>query len=243
MQQYLRSQLSLLRRMYRRRFPNRTAGLRDEIAFWDKWFRTRGLEWPDDYRQRLDPQRPLAAHLRPLADQVDAEAVDILDVGAGPLTIVGMQHPSKTLRIVATDLLAPHYDMLLARYQITPPIRTIAVAAEQVERHFGPDRFDIVHAQNCIDHTENPLVAIQSMLVATRPGGWIVLGHEDNEAEREGYTSLHQWNFTVDRGDFVVESRTARINITQQLATRAATSCALEGGWLSVTIQKRLALA
>lgn len=136
-----------------RLFFDRDAALRTELDFWDRWFRTRGLDWPEDYRRRLDPRSPLVAHLRPFVDPLPARSIAILDVGAGPLTMIGMTHPSKTLHIVATDLLAAEYDRLLARYAVIPPVLTIAVAAEELAQYFGDDRFELVHANNSLDHT------------------------------------------------------------------------------------------
>ncbi len=234
----IRSYLLSLRRLYRKRFSRRSMGLRAEIAFWDHWFRTHGASWPEDYRQRLDPQRPLITRLRPFVDAIPHENVSILDVGAGPLTLIGFIHPTKQLRITATDLLAPQYDALLARYHIIPPVRTIAADAEQLDRLFGSNQFDIVHAQNCIDHMASPLVTIRAMVAVTKQGDWVVLSHAENEAENENYTGIHQWNLTTDGTDFMVWGRGQIINVSTDLIGKATVQCQLANRWLSVHIYK-----
>ena len=64
-------------------------GLDGELDHWRRYLTTQGDEWPDEYRTRLDPQAPLADELTALIDVPDGAPVRILDVGAGPLTILG----------------------------------------------------------------------------------------------------------------------------------------------------------
>jgi hypothetical protein len=94
--------LSVVKAYLKRRMPafinrrqSRAAQLRDELRFWDRWFRKKGLEWPDDYRTRLNPNAPLAEDYRQLIDHLPQDEIRILDVGAGPLTVIGKRHPSK----------------------------------------------------------------------------------------------------------------------------------------------------
>jgi hypothetical protein len=63
------------------------AGIPSETQFWDDWFRTKGLQWPTAYRNRLDPDFPLQP--RPEALLPPEKDVHILDVCAGPLTYLG----------------------------------------------------------------------------------------------------------------------------------------------------------
>ena len=34
-------------------------GIREETKFWEAWFRTKGLQWPEQYRLRCDPDTAL----------------------------------------------------------------------------------------------------------------------------------------------------------------------------------------
>jgi hypothetical protein len=119
-----------LRTAFGRRLLWRGKGVDHEVDFWTRWFGTKGLHWPDDYRRRLDPEAELDEPL--IVDRLGdlGEEVAILDVGAGPLTALGKTYPGKTLRITPVDPLAPEYDKLLDEFGVDPPVRTIFCPGE-----------------------------------------------------------------------------------------------------------------
>lgn len=238
MPQRAKQMLRSLRRFYHQRTASRDIGLRHETSFWDRWFQTAGLEWPDEYNARLDPSRPLGGIVTELADAIDAPIVRILDVGAGPLTLLGKIHPRKTLDITATDVLAPVYDDLLRRYGVTPLVRTLAADAELLTATFPANHFHIVHAQNCLDHMQNPLRAIEQMLEVTAGGGAMVLIHRENEAEFEDYAGLHQWNFTAISNTFIIHNPRQRYDVSAAFDGKAQMSCTVHEGWLTVLFRK-----
>jgi len=204
----------------------RSTALEREVQFWRNWLSKKGMYWPEDYQARFDPNRLIDGHLASYIDRVDGERVRLLDVGSGPLTKLGKKHPTKRIEITATDILAPEYDRLLAELGIVPPVRTIHADAERLLEQFGHDAFDIVNAQNCIDHTADPSRAIEQMVAVTRPAGYVVLFHAENEGEREHYDQLHQWNFTCVDGDFIIRDRMGRTeNVTQRLAATCDVEC------------------
>lgn len=221
---------------------NRSRALDGEVEFWDIWLTTRGIQWPDEYARRLDPEALLRPdHLR-LINGFAKEDVDILDVGAGPLTLLGKRHPSKRLRIVATDLLAEHYDALLARHGVRPPVRTIFGDAERLTETFPVNSFDLVHSQNAIDHTADPLRAIKQMIAVAREGGLVALCHEENEAEHQQYGQLHVWNFTVEDGRFVIRrgNKASRaIDVAREVSALGELRCSVEDGFVFVEIHKK----
>jgi len=77
------------------------AGIKSEIRFWDDWFCTKGLQWPDQYRNSFDPNLPLQP--RPAALLPPQTEIHILDVGAGPLTFLGKIYKGKRVTITAVD--------------------------------------------------------------------------------------------------------------------------------------------
>jgi SAM-dependent methyltransferase len=165
--------------------------------------------------------------------------VDILDVGAGPLTILGKRHAGRQLRIVAVDPLAAEYDRILGKHGVTPPLRTIPGDAEQLSTQFGRDAFDLVYAENCIDHSYSPENAILEMVKVVRKDGFAVLKHSANEAEKEGYEGLHQWNLSQENGDFIISTRTSRLNFTQKHKALCKVSCAaVDEDWILTIIQR-----
>lgn len=220
---------------------SRERHLRGEVRFWRRWLASEGLSWPEDFTARLDPSAPVQHHLAMVIDRLPQRKVEILDVGAGPLTVVGKTHPTKQISITATDVLAREYDALLDEAGIDPPVPTIFAEAEKLRERFGGRRFDIVHAQNSLDHSADPFAAIEEMLALAKPGGFLVLLHEENEGRNERYHALHKWDFTCERGHFVIAGPGpggARRDVTAMLSGRAEIYCTVSGGEILVTIRK-----
>jgi SAM-dependent methyltransferase len=210
------------------------SGIDHEVKFWDKYFKTQGLDWPEDYQQRLDPNLPLSEYHRQFIDPLLVNSVRILDVGAGPLTVLGKVHPTKHLEITATDALADYYDLLFKKYKVVPPVRTQLSKAEDLTQLFPESSFDFVNAQNCIDHSEDPMRAIRDMVKLVKPGCYVAMLHGENEAEAENYLGFHQWNFTIRDGAFIVFGKTETHNITEELAEIATVKAHQEEGKLII---------
>jgi len=219
------------------------AGIRSETRFWDNYFRTKGAEWADTYGLRFDPDLPLQP--RPSALLPAQTEVQILDVGAGPLTYLGKRYEGKRLSITAVDPLAEEYDKILDKYQIRPLIRTQKLAAETLRERFPANTFDLVFALNCIDHAYDPEQAILHMIEVVKSGRYVLLEHRPNEAVTENYSGLHQWNFSMSAdGDFLISSRFSAVNMTRKHAALCAITCEIvnegKGGeWLITRIQKK----
>jgi SAM-dependent methyltransferase len=204
---------------------------RGEVDFWADWLAgAPGTEqWAADRGLRLSPDTEVRDPLvRAELERLPNRAVSILDVGAGPLTILGYRYPGKTLTIEPVDPLADEYDRLLAELDLEPPIRTVAVAGEQLLERFGPGAFDLAYAANSLDHSADPLRIIQNMVAVVRTGGIVLLRHKRNEGESACYGGLHQWNFDVSGDDLVLWNNATRIDVGESLAGKARTSA-----WLS----------
>lgn len=220
-----------------------SSAIEDELAFWDRWFASKGLEWPEDYRARLSPDTPLSPYHCEMVDAVPRESVYVLDVGSGPISKLGKVHPQKRVSIFATDALADQYAKIIAKYGVEPPIRTIRAEAERLTEHFPHDSFDLVTAQNCIDHTFDPVEAVRQMILVARPGCRVALDHAENEADNEGWAGLHQWNFTIEQGHFIIRGRTTRVDVTETLAALADCWCepTAKNCWVRVHFIKKAA--
>lgn len=198
-----------------------------EVDFWADWLAgAPGTEqWAEDRRQRLDPETEIRDPLvRAELDRSTANEVSILDVGAGPLTLLGYRYPGKTLEIVAVDPLAAEYDRLLRAANVAPPVRTIAVDGEDIVEHFGARRFDIAYASNALDHSADPFRIIANMVSLVRPGGVVLLRHKRNEGASARYGGLHQWNFDVVDGNLVLWNGAVQTNVGAALVDRATTT-------------------
>jgi SAM-dependent methyltransferase len=223
----------------------RSRALQEEADYWDSWLRTKGGDWPDEYRRRFDPDAEVddPALRKLLADDLHGQ-VSILDVGAGPATTVGRRFDRRRLVVTAVDPLAREYDRLLERHGASSPVRTEEVEGERLVERFGGKAFDIVYARNAIDHAVDPVLIVENMLAVTRPAGYVVLRHGRNEAVSEGYVQLHQWNFDSRDGRFIVWRPGRETDVSERLSGRAETRCWIEGaderdpGWLVCVIRR-----
>ena len=159
-----------------------TKALSDESAFWQAWFETKGGQWPDDYAKRVDPELPLQPELRELLEAPEGSTVRVLDVGAGPLTMLGKVWPGRIVDLVAVDPLARQYDEIMEKVGVTPLVRTQAADGEKLSDVFPAASFDLVHARNCLDHSYDPVLCLKQMFALVKPGGHVVTTHFNNEA-------------------------------------------------------------
>jgi len=211
-----------------------------EAGFWDGVISGTDTRYAASFRERLSPARELAEPFRTMTGVPEGGTLRILDVGAGPCTVLGFAWPGRKVEITAVDPLAERYDALLVRAGLTPPVRTIKGEAERLSEQFPPGHFDIVFCHNALDHSYDPLGAIQQMLLVTRPGGCVRLEHAINEGEFERYTGLHQWNFCAQDGRFVIWNPATRIDVTQRLGSAVSMWCWAnpDGRWLTVQINR-----
>jgi hypothetical protein len=60
-----------------------------EIAFWKDWISKEVIPWQEERRARLDPATPLQDWVRNLVQAPAGATVKLLNVGAGPATVLG----------------------------------------------------------------------------------------------------------------------------------------------------------
>ncbi len=199
---------------------NRNKGLRQELLFWEKQLKNGEFQKSERFRSDIplpDPFHDFITHLLDIKLQGNTQ-VDVLDVGAGPVTVISPYYTRKyNLNVTAIDTIAAEYVQLLRKYNVSPPITTQKCDAENILDKFNRNSFDMVYAQNSIDHTSDPFIAIKSMIKVLKPGGVLGLMHIKDEAVREAYRGLHQWNFTKFDDSFYVTGRNSSINITYEV--------------------------
>ena len=181
-----------------------------EVGFWDRWIAEDGYKWPKDFIRRTDPQAPLTPQLANLVDKIDLARpghIDILDIGAGPLSYVGLQHPGHTIDLTVADPLAERYNRLLDDKGITGVPRPVEGYFETALAQFGPERFDMIWCCNSLDHSLDPVLGLANLLGVCRTGGVLLLSFHPDEAEQGNYKGLHQWN---------LHARDERIWLTQK---------------------------
>jgi SAM-dependent methyltransferase len=200
-----------------------------EVKYWADWLAQEGGESRSDYLYRVDPTAELRDPLVTTAmDQIPTREISVLDVGAGPLTVVGKRYRGRHINVTAIDPLAHEYDRLLAEHGITPPVRTIYCPGEEISSRLGNGQFDLVYARNSVDHSVDPLKVIREMVTAVRPGGVVLLRHFLREAKNVHYYAIHQWNFDIEDGDLTLTRPFHSYNVTGELAPEARTRVWLE---------------
>lgn len=212
--------------------------LAEEMGFWDSWLASKGLDWPDDYRRRCNPGQPLQDYVAKHLDLRTRGTIRILDVGAGPMTVVGKRHGRLNLAITAVDALADVYDRLLQTHGVVPPVRTVPGEAERLLAKFPRNTFDVVHAENSLDHCYNPLLAIRQMLEVTKPNGIVLLRHAENEGQRRGYEGLHLWNFRIENGELILWNQRKKYSINVALDGAADVRVEMSDGLVVAAIRK-----
>lgn len=188
--------------------------------FWEWWLTT---DDPDIAWQRQDCLKALDRPLIPaLAASAGVdEAVRVLDVGAGPLTRLGVRIDERVAEITPIDPLARQYAPLLERLAIEAPIPTLPGEGETLVERFGESAFHGVYCANALDHCYAPLRVLRQMVSVVRPGGAVGILCYNNGAEREEYNDLHKWNLTIRDGRPVLWNRTEEIDIASYLAESA----------------------
>lgn len=204
---------SYLRKLVSFYFPDRSSGFDSETDFWREWLQTRAMGKEDKFSFRLDPEAPVQPYYAHLIDKIPRENIDVLDVGAGPLTTIGKVHPGKRLTITAVDPLADTYQALLDETGLQPPAVTIKCAGEDLTRFFKDRRFDLVFAENALDHAEDPVKIIGEMIALCRPHGIVSLVHFAMEGDLQSYRGLHTWNFSLRDEDLMILGRNYTRNV------------------------------
>ena len=219
-------------------------GLRHEARWWRDYLRTRGAQWPEEFEQRFDPDARLTEPL--VADRVarfGRDEVSVLDVGAGPASVLGRRCGTVSLRLTAVDPLAEQYQQILAHEGLTPPVPTEPCEGERLVERFGTDRFSIAFARNSLDHAVDPLAIIRQMIAVVEPGGFVDLRHYRPEGLNTNYNQLHNWNFDVVDGRLELWGPFGRHDVSDALGDRVAVQVWVEdtGGlapWVCAVIEK-----
>ena len=220
------------------------AAIDGEIGFWRNWLSTKGQRFPGSYERAFNADLPLQSEIAALLVAPSGSTVKLLDVGAGPLTFLGRRHPQLTLDITAVDALGRQYGELLDAAGVTPPVRTQACESEQLSTVLPANSFDLVAARNTLDHSYDPMRAINEMLKCAKPGAPLVLVHHPNEAVREQYRGMHQWNFEVIDGAFIIWRPGTRTNVGDEIAPCATVERTwVEEKWEYIVIRKAAAEA
>ncbi len=203
--------------------------LPDEVRYWSKWAETEGDRWHEDFVARLDPNTPISSYILPYIKNVEAEPARILDVGSGPCTGLGYKS-AKPVEITAVDPLAGVYKTIFAKHNLRPPVQTRFATAEDLSLFVESDHFDLVHCRNALDHAIDPMAGIREMIRVAKGGATVLLLHYENEAVNANYHGLHQHNFAVVNGHFLIWNNRRNIDVAAELAGIADVRATVDDG-------------
>lgn len=213
----------------------------EEINFWHMWFETKGLKWLAEYKHRLNPDMLLQPDLIKCVQNLWwKKEVSILDVGAGPLTILGKKWPGHIVKITAVDPLSEEYDKLFEEFGVKPLVKTQYGEVEKLTDIFPMKYFDLVYMRNAIDHSYDPILGIRQMLEVVKNGGYVVLSHSINEAEKANYEGFHQWNLCIENEKFLIWNKNERHFVDDIFSDMIKISFLFieDNKWITVKIKK-----
>lgn len=213
-------------------------GIDYELAFWDRWLSLKGGTHAADYANRTNPTLPVDHFLEFILERLRQNPIRLLDVGAGPLSCLGKVSQHTKLDIVAIDPLADFYEDMLHKSGVVPLVQTQFGLGEDLTLQFNSGEFDVVHCQNALDHSLDPLRVLLQMLHVCRIGGYVMLRHAHNEAQHEQYKGFHKWNLTNEGQAVVIWSPEIKHNLTESFGPFARSEVLLTDGYLINVFEK-----
>lgn len=189
------------------------SGVEPELAYWHDWLSHRGYDAHEEYLRMISPHS-----IFQYTDGLPSsnEAVQVLDVGAGPITKVGKIMEGRQVIIKSVDYLAHAYNIMLKDLGIISPVMTEFGLAERLSEDNPEDFYDVVVCSSALDHVRDPVKCLSEMLSVCKPGGHLFVSVQRNEGERNNYDGFHNWNFDrAEDGRAVLWNRYARFDLAE----------------------------
>jgi SAM-dependent methyltransferase len=172
------------------------AGKKNELAFWERWLTTKSVPYQKTVR------------LSSLFDFMigDKKEVEIANLGAGAMCLIGNSRRDVKVKVISSDLLADEFNTLIKKLNLTTPYPV--EKQDMTNLTYADGSFDIVFCANALDHCQDPYKALKEMVRICKPKGWIYLNHIAHEGRRQSYHGLHQWNIdATGEGDCIFWNR------------------------------------
>lgn len=127
----------------------------------------------------------------------DKKEVKIAEVGCALVNTIGDSWPGVKVDIYCSDKYAHEFRDLWREKNKVPrhPIQVADVENLQ----YPANAFDIVHCRNVLDHTEDPVRAIEELKRVSKE--WVYLAHAQNQMD--DYGGHHKWNCRYEDGECV----------------------------------------
>jgi SAM-dependent methyltransferase len=158
-------------------------GIYHELAFWQQFVKT------DRFLNGWVKKVKTPELNQEVADFIlSVPRETVLDVGSGVCSLL-----NGLVNVTSCDPLGDLYRLIFdyERHKLTPPL---AIPAEYLKYS---NEFDIVHISNALDHCQNPYDALDNLIKAVKPGGYLIVQGFCNEAEHENWQGFHQFNLDL----------------------------------------------
>jgi len=169
-------------------------GIYHELAFWQQFVKTdRFLNGWVKKVKTPELHQDVADFIKSVPHET------VLDVGSGVVSIL-----NGLVNVRAVDPLGDLYRLIFdyERHKVEPPM---AFPAEELP---FKDDYDIVHISNALDHTQEPKKALESLLKAVKPGGYLIVQGFFNEATHENWQGFHQWDISfTENGMMLIKGK------------------------------------
>lgn len=218
-----------------------------EIGFWRNWVLSEGGKWPEDFKRRTDPETPLIDVVQHQLDDMKFDQTgpaEVLDIGSGPLSLLGYSIPDKPVNLTLLDPLAKAYNSILDKAGIEGLPRPQEGFFETALGQLGANRFHVVWCRNSLDHSLDPLLGLYNLIALCRPGGRLVLSFHPNEAGTGNYQGLHQWNLSRSNDKILLGQKGLEFDLSPLLFQQEILSVTQQGehdndkGGVTVILQK-----
>jgi SAM-dependent methyltransferase len=212
-------------------------GLPEEVRFWRRWLEG-NTEYAEDRAYRLSSNRPFPWWAKPLI-RGNPDHIQVLDIGAGPITSLGDVWEGKHVTITPIDPLAEAYAQLMKEYSVTPPIRTMFGTGEHLVEQFGENSFDFAYASNSLDKMDDPVVCYQEIMAVLKPGASAVTYHEANKGERHHYEGVYRWNFSMRDNRLLAWNHDGQWDVVENLSDVGHNRVETDKNFIKLTITKK----
>jgi len=224
-------------RKYKEYYVKWLSGLEQEIEFWRMYIEGKGGIYFSGYEETVSGDRKFE-----LEDDIPSEYYGrdyiFVDVGSGAFSRCGRITDKVKLNALSVDPLAEVYKFLKKENCVDNEIRLETGFVELLNRKFSENTFDMVHMSNSLDHSFDAIYGISQLLYICKIGGRVILRHAENEAEREEYNGLHQWNLSLHNteGVFMIWRNNEKYNVSELFKEYADIElypdCVEKGGWV-----------
>jgi SAM-dependent methyltransferase len=183
-----------------------------EVNFWDETLAE------GNFKERLEPAYLQSPELGEVLERfLPIQTIRAIDVGCGPLSTLGREYKGMKIERSLADPLASSYYPMLERMRVPRELWPDECEGEELTTRYPEKHYQLVYMSNALDHCHDPFAVIDQLGKLVAPGGLIYMEHFENEAEKENYHGLHQWNLYEQNNELWIANRWEKKSLSQIL--------------------------